>query len=196
MRAARLALLVPALLLAGCSSSGSDGDDQPRRTTTTTAAAPTTTTTSSTVPFDGTTATKSIPVGRQDTALLRTIDVSSSTAGDSVTFNFLGNGLPKVDVSYVSEAVADGSGQRIRVGGDAILKVRFEPAGTEDLRGERPVPVYQGGDRIPGEGTGVVEVVKGGSFEGVVTFYVGVRGKRAFRLEPKGSFVSLVVAPG
>lgn len=182
---------MPALLLAGCSSSGSDGGDRPRRsTTTTTTEAPSTTTTA--VPFDGTTGPTSLRSTRTDTALLRMLDVRSDPVGDHVDFNFLGTGVPKVDLAYVEKAVADASGERIDVAGDAILRVRFEPAATEDLRGEKPVPVYQGADRTKGTGPVVTEVVKGGSFEGVLTFFVGVRGRAPYRAAADGSVVSLV----
>jgi hypothetical protein len=193
MRAPGLALLVPALLLAGCSS-GSDGgrDPAPRRTTTTTAESSTTTT--STTAFDGTTGEQSAPLTRDDTALLRDVTVGAEGGHDEVAFVFDGKGFPQVQLAYVEAAIADASGERIRVEGDAILRVRLEPAATEDLRGERPVPSYTGPDRVRGDTSSVTEVVKGGSFEGVLTFFIGVRSKVPYRFSATGDRLVLALA--
>jgi hypothetical protein len=194
MRAVRILLLVVALVGAGCSSDDEPGAED-RPTTTTTAATTPSTAPTTTVPFEGTTEASSLPLARDDTALLESVVLGSEAGVDSVAFTFRGLGIPKVDVAYVDEATADGSGDRVEVVGGAILQVRFEPAATHDLRGEFPEPVYEGPARVRGSTTTVTEAVLGGAFEGVVTFFVGVREEAPYRLEGEGGRVTLLVGP-
>jgi hypothetical protein len=194
MRAVRILLLVVALVAAGCSSDDDEPGAEDRPTTTTTAAPTTSSTTpATTVPFEGTTEASSLPLARDDTALLETVVLGSDAGVDSVAFTFRGLGIPKVDAEYVEEATADGSGDRVEVVGGAILRLRFEPAATHDLRGEVPEPVYEGPARVRGGTTTVTEAVLGGAFEGVVTFFVGVREEAPYRLEAEGGRVMLLV---
>ena len=204
MRAARILVLVLALVAAGCSDDGDDDGDAGAGgsgTSTTATTAPTTSTSTSTattaVPFQGTTGRSSLALDRSDTALLETVVLAADAAAgaDRVSFAFQGEGIPKVDVEYVEEAIADGSGERIEVAGGAILQVRFEPAATHDLRGETPRPVYRGPDRVRGRTSTVTEAVLGGAFEGVLTFFVGVRDTAPYRLVADGSTVTLLLGP-
>ena len=195
MRAVRILLLVVALVAAGCSSDDDQPDGGDRSTTTTAVTTTSSTTPTTTAPFEGTTGASSLPLARDDTALLETVVLGSEAGVDSAAFTFRGLGIPKVDVEYVDEATADGSGDRVDVVGGAILRVRFEPAATHDLRGEVPEPVYQGPARVRGATTTVTEAVLGGAFEGVVTFFVGVREEAPYRLEGEGGRVTLLVGP-
>lgn len=191
MRGARILLLVVALVAAGCSSDDDDGDAASTSTTTSTTA-PSSTSTSA-APFEGTTDPSSLPLARDDTALLETLVLGADGGVDRATFTFRGSGIPRVDAAYVEEATADGSGDRVEVLGGAILQLRFEPSATHDLRGEVPEPVYEGSSRVRG-GTGTItEAVLGGAFEGVVTFFVGVRELAPYRLEAVGNRVTLLV---
>ena len=193
MRAVRILLLVVALVAAGCSSDDDESDGEGRSTTTTTVATTPSTTPTTAATFEGTTEASSLPLARDDTALLETVVLGSDAGVDAVAFTFRGMGIPKVDAEYVEEATADGSGDRVEVVGGAILQLRFEPAATHDLRGEVPEPVYEGPARVRGGTTTVTEAVLGGAFEGVVTFFVGVREEAPYRLEAEGGRVTLLV---
>lgn len=195
MRAVRILLLVLALVAAGCSSDDDERGAEGRQSTTTSTAPATTssTTPTTTVPFEGTTDASSLPLARDDTALLETVVLGSEAGVDSVAFTFRGTGIPKVDATYVEEATADGSGDGVEVVGGGILQLRFEPAATHDLRGEVPEPVYEGRARVRGGTTTVTEAVLGGAFEGVVTFFVGVRETAPYRMQAEGNRVTLLV---
>lgn len=192
MRAARILLLVIAVVAGGCSSED-EPDGDARSSTTTTAPVSSPTGAPATVPFDGTTAATSLPLARDDTGLLEQVALDSEAGVDAVAFTFRGSGVPKVDAAYVEEATEDGSGDRVEVAGGGILQIRFEPSATHDLRGEVPEPVYEGPARLRGATATVTEAVLGGAFEGVVTFFVGVREVAPYRLEADANRVTLLV---
>jgi hypothetical protein len=181
VRSIALLVLIP-IGLGACSS---DGSKHPARVTTTTTAAGVTTstsTTSTTLPFAGSTKPVSSPATTETTALLRAIRITHTGGVDRVTFEFEGTARPAASIAYVDRPVADGSGETVPVKGSASLRVRFEPAATRDLRGDSPRTVYTGPDRVTGDSRMVTEVVRGGDFEGVLTWFIGVKRTTPFRL--------------
>jgi hypothetical protein len=189
MRARSAAVVTLTLLLAASCSPGRS--HKPASATTTTSSSVVTTSTSSapatTVPFDGSTRATSSPGDTSSTAYLRTVSVTHDGAIDRVTFEFEGNRHPGLALEYVDHPVADGSGAAVPVRGGATLKVRFEPASTSDLTGESPRRVYNGPDHVTGTSTAVTEVVEGGDFEGVLTWFIGVATRAPFRIVPAPS---------
>lgn len=181
----RLVLLALALVVAGCSDDD-DGRDEPatgttERTTSTTSTTATTTTT--TVRFEGSTEPASAPSATTMTAHLTDVTVSSAGGVDRIELTFAdAEGAPGVQVEYVEEVVADGSGERVEVEGEAFLQIRLEPSASADLRGETPVRTYRGPDRVTGDTTAVTEVVRVGDFEGVLTWAAGLPRRAPFRI--------------
>lgn len=76
----------------------------------------------------------------------------------------------------------DGRGRQVDVAGEAFLVVRMSPARDVRLSSGRVEPTYRGPDSIRPAGTRhVVEVRHVGSFEGQVTWAVGLRERRPFQ---------------
>src|ERR1051326_6356065 len=137
------------------------------------------------------------------TALLTTVRIASDECVDRVEFTFKpasdGTGAPGYRVSYLpaDEAlVEDGSGAPVTVKGSAYLVVRFEPAATADLSGVGLVRTYTGAKRIaaPENAQSVRELVKSGDFEAVLTWVVGLEGRRAFAVTASGTRVVVTIA--
>jgi len=171
---ARVALVAGvSLLLAGC---GGKDDAAPAVST----AASTTTPTPG---LDGasTDPTVSASTGTE-TALLTAVRAAQHEGFDRVVFEFA-NGVPGADVRYVERPVrADGSGDVVPVAGKAILLVRMTPALDADLSRETAPPTYTGPTRFVPATRAVTELVRTGGFEAVLTWAVGVDGKRPFRV--------------
>jgi hypothetical protein len=170
-----LLLTVAALLLGGCGGK----DDEPAAVSTTTSTTATTTSTglegASTTP-----ATWTSPI--TETALLTDVRAAGHAESDRVVFEFA-NGIPGYDVRYVEPPVlADGSGEEVAVAGAAVLVVRMEPALDADLTQEAAPRTYTGPTRFSPSTTAVVELVRTGGFEAVLTWAVGVDEQRPFRV--------------
>lgn len=184
-------IVMTVLLLASCSDDDGAGKAASDETTTssttstslTTSTTSTTITTTSTTAFEGTTTATTVPMATDHTTLLTGVEVSPQPGFDRVAFRFEGSGTPLVDIGYVSEVRAAGSGELVAVEGDAFLSVRMEPASTVDLRGEEVERTYTGPDRVRAEGTATVtEVVRTGDFEANLTWVIGARGEAPFRV--------------
>lgn len=184
-------LLTLALLLVGCS----DGDDDKEAgRAASSSSSPTTTTTISPVasstssppvtltPFAGGTEPITSPLGTQQTMLLTDVALSHESSVDRVVFEFENTGTPAVDIRYVDEVRADGSGDEVAVEGQAYLQVRMEPAATADLSGAELRTTYDGPQRARGETEAVTEVVKTGDFEANLTWVIGLPDRLPFRL--------------
>ena len=79
---------------------------------------------------------------------------------DRVVLDFRG-GLPAGrQVSYVKSLVGDASGQPVRIAGQAILKVRLEPAQAHDAAGRSTAP-----GRVAFALPNVMTVVQAGDFK-------------------------------
>ena len=91
----------------------------------------------------------------------------------------------------------DGRGRPVPVDGEAFLVVRLSPARDARLSGPDPGPTYHGPATIrPNGARHVVEVRRVGSFEGVVTWAIGLEEHRPFRAMVFESPTRLVVDVG
>ena len=199
VRTISAAAALSALLVAGC---GGNDEEQtspapPTPPATTAPAEPST----QCGPLDGggTKARTSEPGA--EIALLTDVSFEAADCVDRITFDFREDlrAAPGYTVEYrpADQAlVEDGSGNRIELEGDAYLVVRFEPAATGDLSGEELVITYDGPRRFETDGQYVREVVKGGDFEAVLTWVIGVSEQRPFRVVESSSPPRLVVEVG
>jgi hypothetical protein len=183
-------LLCVILFLAGCGESGG---------TPTAAVEPTTTVTTtdavSSLQGAGTTAVAESAHGAE-TALLERVDVGRHEGYDRVVFQFR-NDLPGYRVQYVEPPLReDGSGKAIAVDGGAVVLVRMEPASGFDLSTGEGELVYKGPRRLEGSAFGtdiVVELVRTGDFEAVLSWAVGLDKRVDFRVRTATSPARLIV---
>lgn len=95
---------------------------------------------------------------------------------DRIVFEFAG-GLPSSrQVRYVDELIADGSGRPVRIAGQAILQVRFEPADAHNRNG----PTVRG--RTAFALPNVMTAVRSGDFEAVTTYGIGLAKRTRFQV--------------
>ena len=169
------------LVVVGLGCGGSD-DEQPPSTQSETTA-PTTGPTTTEESFEGGTATVTAPAKISEIALLERVAVAGHDGYDRVVFQFL-NGLPGYRVEYVEPPLReDGSGNVVKLDGDAFVVVRMEQASGFDLSVPEGALVYTGPRRISPDGTSVVrEVVRTGDFEAVLTWAVGLADRVPFRV--------------
>jgi len=162
-----LLLLAAAVVLGGC---GGKDDEVPAASTTT--PAPT---------LEGaTTEPASWKGASTETELLTDVRAARHPGYDRVVFEFR-SGVPGYDVRYVEPPVrADGSGAEVAVTGGAVLRVRMEPALDADLTQESAPRTYIGPARFSPETAAVVEIVRTGGFEAVLTWAIGIDAKRPF----------------
>ncbi|MCC6381540.1 MAG: hypothetical protein IT304_03480 [Dehalococcoidia bacterium] len=97
---------------------------------------------------------------------------------DRIVFEFTGTILPGATVAYREKASECGSGKDVRLGGTAVLDVRFEHAAAHDDAGKVTVNATQ----IQGPGKTIVEARQTCDFEGVVGWDMGVAGKQPFKV--------------
>jgi hypothetical protein len=121
------------------------------------------------------------------TALLTGVDVAAT----SVTFAFR-SGPRDVKVSYRPRAqiVESGSGARVRVAGTAFLVIRFTPAATADLQGEKVVPTYTGPKHVRGPGP-VREAAKISDFEADLGWAIGLDRRLPYDVARDGDRVTV-----
>ncbi|MEO5632862.1 hypothetical protein [Gaiella sp.] len=172
----RLLLLVAAaFLLGGCTGSA---DDQPTTSTSTSTATETTAN-----PLEGaSTDTVVVPATITETALLTDVRSVRQEGYDRVVFEFA-NGVPGYEVGYVERPIiADGSGNEVEVEGAAVLRVRMEPALDADLTQESAPRTYTGPNRFSPDTATVVELVRTGGFEAVLTWAAGIDAERPYRV--------------
>lgn len=110
------------------------------------------------------------------------VRVAAHDGYDRVVFDLdgTGSGRPGWRVEYVDQAVDDGSGDTVRVAGDAILRVSISGTATPMDSG---VDEFSG-DRIePADTEAIDEIVYRYWFEGYTTAFLGVdEGERPFRV--------------
>jgi hypothetical protein len=136
--------------------------------------------------------------GNAGTAYLTGVSVARADCADRVTFTFARR-LPAYRIEYRTAAEAqteDASGRHIPVAGGAFLVVRLRDAQTARASADGSITrTYAGPRRIVGHGTHHTrETVKTGDFEAVVTWAIGVDGKRPFAVSTSGR--SIVVDVG
>lgn len=111
---------------------------------------------------------------------------------DRVVFEFRG-GLPEQrEVGYVDRLFADGSGRRVRVAGQALLRVRFEPARAHTDDGAATAAPRRVAFALPN----VMTAVRAGDFEAVVTYGLGLARRRPVRVTTLRSPDRVVVEVG
>ena len=116
------------------------------------------------------------------TALMTAVRVARHEGYDRVVFQFR-KALPGYDVRYVSRPVVqDPSGRAVAVQGGYVLRVRMSAAADVDLARAGASLTYTGPRRISTKTPEVVQLVRTGGFEGVLTWAVGVRDRVDFRV--------------
>jgi hypothetical protein len=91
--------------------------------------------------------------------------------------------VPPWRVAYVAKPVrADGSGAIVPLAGDHALEVRMSPAAGVDLGGGGTRITYTGPNRINTGTPEITEVVRTGDFEATLTWAIGTRHRREFRV--------------
>ena len=101
---------------------------------------------------------------------------------DRIVLEFTGSGVPGWSVSYVDEAVLEGSGRVVTLGGDAVLDIYASGTtwpGSGDYSGPRRV--------APANGGNIAEVYVAGTFEGYTQVLAGIdwRPRPVPRLRPR-----------
>ena len=188
---ASLLAVAAALLLAGC---GGKDDEPPLGTTTTATGTTDTTTGTTTTGLEGASTEPAVASATGDAiALLTDVRAARHEGYDRVVFEFR-NVAPGYDVRYVQKPVhADGSGNEVPVEGGAVLLVRMEPALDADLTQESAPRTYLGPQRFTPDTAVVVELVRTGGFEAVLTWAVGVDEKRPFKVTRLESPARIVI---
>lgn len=150
---------------------------------------------STTLPTLGYTTTP-VSVPSPDRGLLTNVTATKGAQHTRVIFEFR-DAMPGYKVDYGQRPITqDGSGDEVTIEGDQVLLVRFEPASGFDLEGRRGgQPTYTGPKRITvgGNSDPVREVVQVGDFEAVLTWAIGLNGKRPFRVTTATDPSALVV---
>jgi hypothetical protein len=191
-------LPVIAVVLAALAASSGCGDsssqtEPPAAGTTTTETIPTTTA-EGIDPLKG--AGTQVVVGQTTAkaiALLERVALGRHEGYDRVVFQFRGEGLPGYRVEYMEPPLKeDGSGNPVRIEGNAFVVVRMEPASGFDLNTGEGEMVYKGPRRLPGASV-VKEVVRTGDFEAVLTWAVGLEDMVDFRVTTAASPSRLIV---
>lgn len=152
-------------------------------------------------PSGETTASKSSATRPSQTVLLTDVKADTEPCADRVVFTFepadekLG-----YRVAYLPADEAqteDGSGRHIDIAGKAFLVVRFEPAATGDLSGEKLRITYKGPRTITPTGMRYVkQVTKIGDFEALLAWTIGLTEKRPFKVTSSGSPPHLAIEIG
>ena len=108
---------------------------------------------------------------------------------DRIVLEFTGSGVPGWSVSYVDEAVLEGSGRIVTLGGDAVLDI-YASGTTWPGSG-----YYSGPRRVaPASGGNIAEVYVAGTFEGYTQVLAGIDGDRVpFRVFALADPARLVV---
>jgi hypothetical protein len=185
-----LIVLAAALLLGGCGGKNEDGAP-PAATTATTS---TVTTTSPEQPLSGASTEPAVAKSTSDSVkLLTDVRAASHPGFDRLVFEFR-NGVPGYDVRYVQPPVrADGSGAVVPVSGEAALVIRMEPALDADLTQATAPRTYTGPTRFSPATSAIVQVVRTGGFEGVLTWAAGIHKKAPFRVTQLDSPARVVI---
>jgi len=189
-------VLTALLVVSGCGDSD-DRSSQGGGGTTTVGDTTTTVETNGIDPLEG--AGTDAVVGKAtgvETALLERVALGRHEGFDRVVFQFK-NHVPGYLIQYVEPPIKeDGSGNIVRIKGNAFVVVRMEPASGFDLTKNEGELVYKGPRRIDGSaaGTSVVqELVRAGDFEAVLNWAVGLSDRVDFRVQKASSPARLIV---
>jgi hypothetical protein len=123
--------------------------------------------------FPDTTAAQTAKNAGEWDLVLTDVRVAEHAGFDRIVLEFQGTGTPGWSVAYVDEAVLDGSGRAVALGGDAILDIYA--SGTT-----WPAADYHSGPEQfePENGGHVEDVCVGGTFEGYTQVLAGIDGGR------------------
>jgi hypothetical protein len=165
------------LLLAGCATDRNGGPTiapaiGETRSSPTATSQPSTTTPMPDAPaFSEDTERQSRSGSGEADLVLTDVRVAEAEGFDRIVLEFGGTGTPGWVVDYVDDAVLDGSGERVALGGNAILDIYA--SGTT-----WPAPgYYRGPSRFtPVNGGDVNDVFVGGTFEGYTQVLAGIEG--------------------
>ena len=178
------ALVTVALVVWGC------GDDEPASTS------PAGTTTAPAAdPLPGATTTPvTVTASNRRPALLTAVRAAGHDGFDRVVFQFRDDELPGYEVGYVQRPIQqDGSGAVVEVAGRFAVEVRMENASDADLTQDPVEVTYTGPKRFSPATSQVVELVRTGGFEGVLTWVVGLQEQVGFKVTTLDSPARLVV---
>lgn len=180
----RALLLVAALGLAGCSGRADHGESENAAVPEASAPA------DPASPFEGTLEPTWAPAGDAPVATLVEVETGRHESFDRVVLEFDGATLPGYTVEYADGPVHQcGSGRPVSVEGDAVLRVRLEPARAHDEAGEATVA-----DRTRAPGLPVLrEATLICDFEAHVEWVLGLAGRRPYRVLELSGPTRLVV---
>lgn len=177
-RPALLAVAAAALIAAGCGGA----DDEAPVTNGSTTGAQTETVDGIDTMEGASTDPVTVAATNTETALLTDVRAARHEGYDRVVFEFR-NTLPGYDVRYVAKPVhEDGSGRVVPVDGNYVVQVRMENALDADLTQEAAPLTYTGPQRFSPGTPEVVELVRTGGFEAVLTWAVGLADRVDFRV--------------
>lgn len=126
------------------------------------------------------------------TPVLVAVRAAHRAGVDRVVFEFRG-GLPEQrEVAYVDRLFADGSGRRVRVAGQALLRIRFEAAQAHTDAGVATAAPRRVAFALPN----VMTAVRSGDFEAVVTYGLGLARRTPVRVKTLRSPDRVVVKVG
>jgi len=144
------------------------------------------------------TAVRSSPEDNRKLHYLSDVRAAGHQCYDRVVFEFepqSGTADPGYAAGYQRGPLREeGRGDPVEVEGEAVVVVRMTPARDVRLSSGHPEPTYRGPDSIrPAGARHIVEVRHVGSFEGNVTWAVGLRERRPFAVTVLESPPRLVV---
>ena len=132
------------------------------------------------------------PSSAPPVALLDTIEIGDHPEFERVVFEFT-NQVPGYHVGYATgPIIEDGSGDTLTVGGTAKIAVRMEAAAGFDLSGAGQ-QTYNGSNPIVHNGAIVIELVRSGDFEAVLSWVIGVGSTQPFNVTTLTSPPRLVI---
>jgi len=129
----------------------------------------------------------------QGLGLLTAVRVGAQPGFDRVVFEFE-TAVPAYVVEYVPLPLhADPSDLPVALEGDHAIGVRMEPAASYDPSSDPLRLTYLGPTRITTSLSTVLEVVKTGDFEAVLSWAIGIDGKQPFKVTVLQSPPRLVI---
>jgi hypothetical protein len=190
MVARALLLVITALLLGGCGGT----DDDAATTSVATTVTPVTTGATTEPVLAGASTEPAVWKSASDgVKLLTAVRAAVHPGFDRLVFEFR-NGFPGYDVRYVEPPIrANGSGDQVPVAGGAVLVIRTDPALDADLTKTSAPRTYRGPTRFSPDARAIVEVVRTGGFEAVLTWAAGVDERQPFRVTRLESPARLVI---
>ena len=130
--------------------------------------------------------------GAGEVATLAAVRTARHAAFDRVVLEFAGDAVPGHAVAYEAAPRDCGSGDPVRVAGDAWLVVRLEPARAHTEAGESSIDRR----RLAPEGAALRELAVSCDFEATLAWVLGLDRRRPYRVLALESPARLVVDVG